>query len=371
MRLIQRRRSAFALSALAFWTTVGLVFALPRLTADNGGAGWRVALLVSLVQWWSWGLIAPVVPWFDRLLPFPDAPSGRRIASHLGAGLAVTAAYLVISAVFAAALGVGDLRSIVDGRLLVEAEQGKYLWELLVYGMIAGGWLSYRYHRRSVDAELALARVERDFADARLNALRMQLDPHFLFNALNTISAHVQAEPRQARQMIEHLGELLRLTLKPSYRREVPLEEELEFLEHYLAIQRIRFDGRLVVELHVSPEARRALVPSLVLQPLVENAFRHGLAQRAAAGWVEIRAERRDNRLILCIADDGVGLPPGWTLARNAGIGLAVTRERVESPGPGGQGVLLLRAGARGGTEAEISLPFRVAQDLEAHHAIA
>jgi len=356
---------------VAFWTTVGVVFALPRLMVSGAASGWRFALLTSLVEWWSWGLIAPVVPWFDRRLPLPNAPSGRRLAALLAAGLAVTAAYMVLNAAVAASLGLADWRRIVDGRLLAEAGQGMYLWELLVYGMIAGAWLSYSYHRRSVEAELALARVERDFADARLNALRMQLDPHFLFNALNTISAHVQTEPRQARQMIEHLGELLRRTLQPGYRQEVPLHEELEFLEHYLAIQRIRFDGRLVIELHVTPEARRALVPSLVLQPLVENAFRHGLAHRAAGGRVEIRAERRGGQLVVSVADDGVGLPTGWTFAEHAGLGLAITRERVESPGPSGSGVLALRSGPHGGTEAEISLPFRTVKHAEADRASA
>lgn len=354
-------RLRLVLAALAFWTTVGLVFALPRLTAPGTAGGWRAALLTSLVEWWSWGLIAPIVPWFDRRLPLPDAPSARRLAAHLIAGLVVTGGFLVLNAAFAALLGLGDWRRIVDGRLAVEAAQGMYLWELLVYGLIAGVWLSYRYYRRSVDAELALARMVRNFADARLNALRMQLDPHFLFNALNTISAHVQAEPRQARQMIEHLGELLRRTLEPSYRQQVPLHEELAFLEHYLAIQRIRFDGRLNVELHVAPEARRALVPSLVLQPLVENAFRHGLGQIAAGGRVIIRASLRDAQLVVCVEDDGVGLPAGWTFDEHAGIGLAVTRERVEARGPLFAGVLAVRRGPRGGTEAEISLPFREA----------
>ena len=368
MRLRLHPRLRLTLAALACWTTVGLVFALPRLGVAGAAGGWRAALLTSLVEWWSWGLIAPVVPWFDRRLPPPDAPSARRLAAHLVAGLVVTAGFLVLNAALAALLGIGDWRRIVDGRLAVEAAQGMYLWELLVYGLIAGVWLSYRYYRRSVDAELALAHMERSFADARLTALRMQLDPHFLFNALNTISAHVQAEPRQARQMIEHLGELLRRTLEPSYRQRVPLHEELEFLEHYLAIQRIRFGGRLIVELHAAPEARHALVPSLVLQPLVENAFRHGLAQRAVGGRVVIRASVRGAQLVVSVEDDGVGLPAGWTLAEHAGIGLAVTRERVESRGPFGVGMLDVRRGANGGTEAEISLPFREAVPMQPEH---
>ena len=347
--------------ALAFWTTVGLIFSLPKLAAPDPAGGRLDVLLASLAEWWSWGLVSFIVPWFDARLPFPDTLSARRLTAHVAAGLILTACFTVLSTAVAAALGAADWHRIVDGRLLVEAAKGMYLWELLVYGCITGAWLTYRYHRRSVEAELALARLERDYADARLHTLRMQLDPHFLFNTLNTISAHVQAEPRQARQMIEHLAELLRQTLEPGYRQDVPLAEELDFLEHYLAIQRIRFQGRLTVELKVTPEMRSALVPSLILQPLVENAFRHGLANRTDDGRIEIRAERQADCLVIKVADNGAGLAQNWEFSHHAGVGLTVTRERVEAHG---KGRLVLRSGEQGGAEAEISLPFRSAFDI-------
>ena len=124
-----------------------------------------------------------------------------------------------------------------------------FIWSSLIYWMIAGALQAYRYYERYMSSELQLERMEKSYSQARLNALRMQLDPHFLFNALNTISSHVERDPKLTRLMIEHLGDLLRMSLESKDRQEVPLAEELAFLDHYLAIQKIRFGGRLKVEI--------------------------------------------------------------------------------------------------------------------------
>ena len=176
-------------------------------------------------------------------------------------------------------------------RLLTNALGGMYLWGWLVYWVILGGWLALNYYERFVTSELRRERLERRFSEARLNNLRLQLDPHFLFNALNTVSSQVDRDPRLARRMIEHLGDLLRLSLDSKDRQEVTLTEELAFLDHYLAIQRIRFGDHLRIETDVAPEVRHASVPSLILQPLVENAVRHGLASRATGGTVTRHGE--------------------------------------------------------------------------------
>jgi len=138
-----------------------------------------------------------------------------------------------------------------------------FIWSSLIYWMIVGGLQAYRYYQRYLNSELRLERMEKSYSQARLNALRMQLDPHFLFNALNTISSHVERDPRLTRSMIEHLGDLLRMSLETKDRQEVPLAEELAFLHHYLEIQKIRFGGQLEVNIDVAPEVRYALVPSL------------------------------------------------------------------------------------------------------------
>ena len=191
----------------------------------------------------------------------------------------------------------------------------------------------------------------------------MQLDPHFLFNALNTISSQVERDPRLARTMIEHLGDLLRLSLDARGRQEIPLAEELAFLDHYIAIQKIRFAENLRIEIQIAPEVKYALVPCLIVQPLVENAIRHGISQRASGGTVTVTAERDRNQARIRVLDDGVGLPPGWALEESSGTGLSVTRERILGLHPNGNSRFSVRAREGGGTEVEISLPLRFAEE--------
>ena len=187
----------------------------------------------------------------------------------------------------------------------------------------------------------------------------MQLDPHFLFNALNTISSQVERDPKLTRRMIEHLGDLLRLSLESKDKQEVPLAEEMEFLAPYLEIQKIRFGEKLKIEIQIEPEVQNAIVPSLMLQPLVENAIRHGISPRATGGTVILLAERVDDRLEISVRDDGVGLPPGWRLESSAGLGLSVTRERVKSLYPNGESSFAVRP-LKNGVEVDIFLPLRV-----------
>ena len=206
---------------------------------------------------------------------------------------------------------------------------------------------------------MRLERLEKNFSEARLNALRTQLEPHFLFNALNTISSQVERDPKLARGMIEHLGDLLRLSLESKDRQEVPLAEEMAFLEHYLAIQKIRFGDHLRIETQIAPEVKYASVPCLFVQPLVENAIRHGISRRASGGTVIVSAHRAGNRLDIRVLDDGVGLPAGWTLENSGGVGLSVTRQRVAGLYPDGGTCFAVNRRASGGTEVEISLPLR------------
>jgi two-component system LytT family sensor kinase len=163
--------------------------------------------------------------------------------------------------------------------------------------------------------------------------------------------------------MIGHLGDLLRLSLNSKDRQEVPLLEEMAFLEHYLAIQKIRFGDHLNIERQIAPDVKYASVPCLFIQPLVENAIRHGISQRASGGTVIISAQRVENRLQIRVLDDGVGLPPDWTLENSSGVGLSVTRERVASLYPEGDSQFAVMRRAGGGAEVEISFPLRVLEE--------
>jgi len=352
---MKTRLGRTALAVLA-WTVLGCVFALPDLA---NGSNKRHALLLSLTLWWSWGMVMPLILWADRKIRVPSKQLGRRVLAHLLPSLLTTCVYVYVLGAVRAAVGIAEWNGLLSSSPLVDSLRALFLWNWLIYWLILGAWQAHRYYDRYVASELSLERLERTFSEARLNALRMQLEPHFLFNALNTISSQVEQDPKLARRMIEHLGDLLRLSLESKNRQEVPLAEEMAFLEHYLAIQRIRFGDHLRIETQIAPEVKNASVPCLFVQPLVENAIRHGISRRASGGTVIVSAHRVGNRLDIRVLDDGVGLPAGWTLENSRGVGLSVTRQRVAGLYPGGQTCFAVNRRASGGTEVEISLPLR------------
>ncbi len=351
-------RSWILRAALVFAasTAVGLIFMFPE---------WSMGWKQDLAQWWAWGLLVPVIVAIDRRLPYSARQLGRRAAAHVVASVFVTAFYVYVFHVLRVILG--DMRlpggphwNILTPANILKIGGGWFLWSCIIYWMILGGMQAYRYYERYMTSEIELERMEKSYSQARLNALRMQLDPHFLFNALNTISSHVERDPKLTRLMIEHLGDLLRMSLESKDRQEVPLAEEVAFLDHYLAIQKIRFGRRLKVEIDIAPEVRYAQVPSLFLQPLVENAIRHGISHRASGGTVVVTAEPVDGKLVIRVSDDGAGLPSGWSLETSTGLGLSVTRERIAGMYPDNEGTLTVKGREEGGTLVEIVLPLRV-----------
>ena len=348
--------------AVAGWTAIGFIFALPGLA---GGGAWRGSLLGPLAQWWSWGLLAPLILAADRRLPLSGKQLPKRLAAHLLFSLLFTTIYIHVFAAARAIVGVGTWDAVLDVKTLTGALRGMFLWSWLIYWLVAGAWQAYQYYGRYLAGELRMERLERQFTETRLNALRMQLDPHFLFNALNTISSQVERNPKLARGMIEHLGDLLRLSLETRDRQEIPLAEELAFLDHYLTIQQIRFGDRLKVEMRIARDVEYAAVPSLFVQPLVENAIRHGISGRSSGGTVIVSAESAGNQLRIRVLDDGVGLPLGWTLEKSAGLGLSVTRDRITGLHPDGSSRFTIRQRAGGGTEAEVRLPLRLTGEEE------
>jgi two-component system LytT family sensor kinase len=354
-------------AAILFWTAIGLVFALPMMSGDD----WRAQLLRSLTQWWAWGLLAPLIIALDRRLPFNSAQALRRLGTQFALGVAASALHVYLRALLAALLGAAPWSRLADISVLTASAGEGMLWSMLVYSLIVGGWWAYQSHHRYADAELRMERMERSYTEARLNALRLQLDPHFLFNTLNTISAQVQAEPKLARQMIEHLGDLLRLSLDPKSRDEIALSDELDFLDLYLSIQKIRFGDKLRVTLAVAPDVRGAAVPSLFIQPLVENAIRHGISRRAAGGSIVIAARRLNDRhdhqprdrLEITVRDDGAGLPPDWSAQQASGLGLRLTRERLAGFHPDGATQLTIENQPEGGVQVTLTLPLHLMEE--------
>jgi two-component system, LytTR family, sensor kinase len=246
------------------------------------------------------------------------------------------------------------------------------LWfmnEFVVYlGIVAAGIARHYYLRdrarreETIHLQAQAAHLQAQLAGARLAALRNQLDPHFLFNTLHAVAALVERDPRGVRRMIARLSELLRTTLDGAEEQEVPLERELAVLARYLEIMQIRFQGRLQVHQDVARSAAGALVPNLILQPLVENAIRHGVERIDGAGRIEIRVQREAEALVLSVRDNG----PGWqgTGAPEAeGVGLRNTRARLAQL-YGNEQSLVLSSAPDGGAMAEVRLPFHTRADL-------
>jgi two-component system LytT family sensor kinase len=351
-------RLRLALISLLAWTAVGVVFAVPHFASKTA---WWFVLRASLADWWAWGLLVPAIVALDRHLPIAVNSLGTRLAVHIVIGIPTTFVYSYVAALLQVILGTMAWSDAIGLGPLLEAVKGGFLWSLLVYLLVVGGWQAVQYSQHYLASQLRLERLERNFSEARLNVLRMQLDPHFLFNALNTISSLVVSQPKLARGMIEQLGDLLRLSLESGRRQHVRLGEELEFLGHYLAIQKTRFGDSLHVVMDVPDSARDIMVPSLILQPLVENAVRHGLSPRPGGGTVWVQAAINGTMLCITVEDDGVGLGDNWTDDR-VGLGLGGTRERIAMLHPVQNAGLQIRPREDGGTCVLVSIPMRAAE---------
>jgi LytS/YehU family sensor histidine kinase len=228
----------------------------------------------------------------------------------------------------------------------------------LYYWVIAAVWWVVEFQRLYRAERLQAVKLEASFSAARLDALRSQLQPHFLFNTLNAIAVLTVDAPADAKQMVLRLSELLRRSIGAGDRHEVPLAEELGVLDAYLGIQRARFRDRLRVRIDVGPDVRTALVPTLILQPLVENAIRHGLEDVETGGEVVVTARRESDELVLTVRDDGRGLSDDGR--EPEGIGLANTRERLLRL-YGERHRFELRSTPGAGVTVEIAIPFRTA----------
>jgi LytS/YehU family sensor histidine kinase len=217
------------------------------------------------------------------------------------------------------------------------------------------------FYRKYREREFLATRLEAQLAQAQLESLRMQLHPHFLFNTLNSIVGLVRDNKNQAAvNMLVGLSDLLRHTLEHSSRQEVELREEINFIKLYLSIQEMRFSDRLRIELDIDPATSKALVPNLILQPLTENALRHGIGRSAASGMVGIRSVVEDGHLRLTVYDNGAGLPDDWQLKGSAGIGLANTVARLQQLYDDDH-QFDIRNRESGGVEAVIVMPLRTA----------
>ena len=321
---------------------------------------WAQALRQPFKTWYAFGVFSFGILWLCKRIPLEPGRFGRWFAKHFVASLVFALAFVTCIAWLIA----GE-RSVHDGSILkfsylfTKFAIGDTVWFMLMYWTVVMGNLGWRSYQRHREHELEEAELRQQLVAARLDALRMQLNPHFLFNTLHTISALIHENPEAADRVIARLSDLLRQSLDQSKAQEVPLSDELTFLDQYLEIEQTRFGDRLHVEREIDPGLQNALVPYLILQPLVENAIRHGIEQREERGHLAIRAHHDNGVLELSVTDNGSGLPDDAGAARE-GIGLSNTRSRLRHL-YGDNQRLELKSVPAGGLEARITIPYRTA----------
>jgi sensor histidine kinase YesM len=315
------------------------------------------ALVNDMVYAGLWAMLTPVILWYARKFPLTKANLRRTIPIHLCMSIAIAVAHKFI-------------HTLIVVLYRVQADGFTFSWDYQVNALLSYFdygvplyWIlillnyAFDYYNRYKEHELKAAQLESQLAQAQLQALKMQLQPHFLFNTLNAIVVLIQKDPELARRTVGRLSELLRYTLDNVGSQEVSLREELDFLERYLQIEQTRFGDRLKVKLNVSDETREATVPNMILQPLVENAIKHGIARRRGDAVIEVSALREENRLRMSVRDNGVGVTHNDE--RREGIGLASTRARLREL-YGDQQHFELFCSKEGGAEATVIIPFRL-----------
>jgi len=343
---------------LLVWTLAGLislVFGYVQYRHEGLPVPWS-RLWSEVVGWGLWVLLFPVMVWAVRRHPLGRASWRSSVPAHLLTGALVATAYAFLAVIeiqVALALAGGDwsfhLWSSFTGYLF-----GGFQTYFLVYWLLVAGLHAIDYYHRFREREVHSVELEAELHRTQLQLLKLQLDPHFLFNALNAVAALVHSDPDGAERMVGLLSDFLRQSLHNAGRSEVSLREELEFLSLYLEIEHTRFGDRLAVDVDVDPDLLAARVPNMILQPLVENAIRHGRRPGGEVLKVRVTVRSGPEGLDLRVLDNGRGLRE----PRAEGVGLVNTKARLRQLYPGRHAFSLVDA-AGGGAEARVTIPLR------------
>jgi sensor histidine kinase YesM len=355
------RKIAAALLVFAASTAWGLYFAA-QLRFDRSPSvtpSWGSAVTINLVYYYAWGAAVPLVIMLARRFRFDTGSWRKSVVGHLLGGAALTCLQVSVAAIVLVLFSSVASYQTTLVRAISRGLTCNFQSSYPTYWVILFAYLSFDYYAKYRDRELQAAQLQTRLAEARLQALRLQLNPHFLFNTLNSISSLMYTDVVAADAMMTRLSELLRLTLESDGRQEVSLRQELEMLQRYVEIETIRFEDRLRVSMDVEDGTLEARVPVLSLQPLVENAIRHAIAPRTEGGRLQVTARRDNGSLRITVVDDGPGLSPGRF---SEGIGLANTRARLAQL-YGGDQRLELTSRPEGGLEVALTIPFRLDQD--------
>jgi signal transduction histidine kinase len=344
----------------AIWMLISLAFAgQSYLTRAEIGSpvSWGFALAGNLVDWYTFALLSLPVLWLAARIPIELADWRRRLTIHLVASILFSIFWMLIRAVlrivFRLTEGAAPLGFWETFKYALVAT---FFFNILIYWVIISVAQAIRLYRRDREREVRTAELEKRLIEARLQALQMQLNPHFLFNTLHAISSLMHKDVDAADRMLIRLGDLLRYALESTEEQEVTLRQELDFLDRYIEIEQTRFGNRLSVEKQIAPDTCEALLPNLLLQPIVENAIQHGIEPHARPGRIELKSSRVDNSLQVEIRDNGAGLPPDGQAEE--GIGLSNSRARLQQL-YGNQARFELKNAPNGGLRVTIVVPWR------------
>jgi two-component system LytT family sensor kinase len=354
---VDRRWQPWLLGATV-WTALGLLSVLQTsvyFMRDGRPVPWTPVLIERMTDWYTCAIFTPVFFWLVRAVPWERGRRFRAAALQTLVVIACVPIKYFLYVIIVEAI-VPNYRTMTFGGILV----GSFISEVMAFGAMMAIVHAVEFNRRAVRQVTETAKLEARLAEARLETLTAQLQPHFLFNTLHAVSTLMHRDVEAADRMLARLGDLLRRTLDDRGRPELPLVEELRLLDAYLDIARVRFQDRLTVDLRIAPDTNHALVPRFVLQPLVENALQHGIGSREGSGRVTIRSERAGERLSLVVSDDGAGGPLNGNGFPREGIGLTNTRLRLRER-YGADHALQLTKGDEGGLVVTMNIPYRAA----------
>lgn len=348
---------------LGFWSLMALLTIASRLLDSRPSPDPR-RLVFAVFHLYLWLPLTPAIFWASSRYSIDHANWRSHVGLHLALAFAVALAIDFLSdlvLVYYVQPSWVDQVSLNPLRALAELD---FLYEFMIYLAILAAGFARNYFFRYQERQEHTSRLETQLTRARLDALRMQINPHFLFNTLHAVSTLVERDPQGVRRMIARLSDLLRYTLEDSSNQEVRLRQELKFLDGYLDIQQIRFQGKMRIDKQIDEEVLDALVPNLILQPLVENAIKHGVSRTSGVGRITLHAGRGEGWLYLAVEDDGPGLaaPP---MEETDGTGLRNTRARLEAL-YGEEHELRFETPDGGGLRVEIRIPYHTPTDLHA-----
>ena len=358
---------------IAWWATAGLAACVALALRDLAAVvvKTRVGPLYDrtigeetiLPYYLGWVLLTPLIFFLARRVPFRRDGWVRPLAFHFVTSVIVTAVARVAWTNFGAVYFAGVPWAKLPNPLSPYWTQYA-LWrsvtDTFVYWLILAAGFALHIYDENRAREQQSAELQRSLVAAQVEALKMKLQPHFLFNTLNSISfLAVEKDVEGVVTMVERLGDLLRSSMQSGGSHLVTVGEELGLLDQYLSIEEIRFTDRLHVIRRIAPEAIKARIPSLVLQPIIENSIKHGFSRRIDAGRLEIAIRRENDALVVTVEDDGPGVPPGWDLATHCGRGLKNVIERLDKLYPGAWDFTLDNQ-ARGGAFARLRIPWQV-----------